>query len=60
MNEQIRELVASASGDESIRRAAASDGTRSLTSEGRALVEQGLTSLDEVLRVTGGVEEDSV
>ncbi|XOV76055.1 MAG: GspE/PulE family protein [Phycisphaerales bacterium] len=60
MNESIRELVASGASDESIRRAAMEAGTRSLTSEGRALVEQGLTSLDEVLRVTGGVGEDPV
>jgi len=60
MNESIRELVASGASDESIRRVAAEAGTRSLTSEGHALVEQGLTSLDEVLRVTGGVGEDPV
>jgi general secretion pathway protein E len=58
MTEQIRELVASASSNESIRRASAASGTRSLTHEGRQLVEQGLTSLDEVLRVTGGAGDD--
>ncbi|MFI4853469.1 MAG: GspE/PulE family protein [Phycisphaerales bacterium JB065] len=58
INDVIREQIASAASDEAIRRTAAAAGTRSLTHEGQQLVQRGLTTLDEVLRVTGGAGDD--
>lgn len=60
VDERIRELIASGASEQDIRRAASEAGTRSLASEGKLLAGRGLTTLEEVLRVTRAGEEDEL
>jgi CheY-like chemotaxis protein len=51
MTNTLRELVKQKASESTIRRAAAAAGTRSLLEDGLAKVRQGLTNLEELLRV---------
>lgn len=55
---KIRQLVASQAPVSSIRAAARQDGFRSLQADGLKKAAQGLTTVDEILRVCSSVEED--
>jgi general secretion pathway protein E len=57
LDEGVRQLIGARASAIAIRDHAVSRGMRRLEDEGRALVEQGITSLAEVQRVTLGVDE---
>jgi general secretion pathway protein E len=56
MNDEVRELVAQRQSAALLRDSAVAGGMRTLTDEGRRLIEEGLTTTAEVQRVTLGVE----
>jgi type II secretory ATPase GspE/PulE/Tfp pilus assembly ATPase PilB-like protein len=56
MNDSVRELVAQRESAALLRDAAVAGGMRTLSDEGRRLIEEGLTTIAEVQRVTLGVE----
>jgi len=58
VNEEIRELISKRAPEHAIRKAARSAGMRTLLEDGVAKAAQGLTTLDEVVRVAAG--EDKV